>query len=152
MHRSYGVTSCLNSITITPEPYDASPFDFQSSFVGCGNEVVSFRLSPNGLLEDRNVIMAQTPDNGRPLWRVKYTSDGVNMFVACDNGRLKWFKRAKNGAHELFLDSQKHLDDIEDISISCDDQYIAMASQDRTVGLMRIGTPTCGPSSEGAFL
>eukprot|EP01135_Chromosphaera_perkinsii_P011835 Nk52_evm26s2506 gene=Nk52_evmTU26s2506 len=124
--------------------YDASRFESAICFGGKKLGIIS---KARGCIEE-----TFGEHESYPVWKARYTSNGKRLYVADDQGVLRRYLRQTGPEGSRHVGDgivYSHSDDIEDMAISVNDEYIATASQDRTVGLLKIGSPSHGCSDYG---
>ncbi|XP_074645696.1 uncharacterized protein LOC141901984 [Tubulanus polymorphus] len=132
----------LNSVCPTPEHYGSVQDDGFASLIMMGGSYACAYLPDSGIQE-------KLKENGdMPLWKIRYTSNGSMLYTACDRGVIRRYRRWPD-YHEYLGDVYTHKADVEDMDISPYDEYLVTASKDRSVGVMRLGSPNHGVSEYG---
>ncbi|KAL6073569.1 hypothetical protein QOT17_004876 [Balamuthia mandrillaris] len=127
------------SVTVTP-PYFGSgnkaKYDSKRCVtVGLNGKVL---LLPCNQFTNSNyekfVFLSHLPQ--RPVWKLRYNSNGTLLFAASDGGVVNMYHRKEDGSHIMVKKIIQHLNDIEDCDISIHDNYLITASQDDTIGIV----------------
>ncbi|EGC37192.1 hypothetical protein DICPUDRAFT_150199 [Dictyostelium purpureum] len=138
--RQMDSTSSQHCVAHTPEPPESN-----GSCIAVGGDKLSIFL-PDGNLQHSYVI-----PSSRSIMKTAYTHNGTKLFIANNDGNLRLFNKT-NYKHDLIGIVYKHSRDIQDLSISKNDEYLVTASADSKVGLIRIGEPIFGPSEFGEIM
>jgi len=130
--------------TVAHTPENCSETEYPSGIAFGGSQII---ISDNVGTEQ---FVYKPAANLGPVWKLRYTSVGTELFAACDDGKLRRFRRTP-WRHEYSDIVISHTKDIEDMDISIYDEYLITASQDSKIGLVRIREPTYGPSDFADF-
>ncbi|XP_064632737.1 uncharacterized protein LOC135491033 [Lineus longissimus] len=137
-----GTGQGLNTLCPTPENFGSAVDDGFTSLVMLGGKHSSAYVPEAGVQEELK-------ENGdSPIWKLRYTSNGSLLYSACDGGVIRRYRRWPDH-HEYLGDLFKHKGDVEDMDISPFDEYLVTASKDRSVGVLRLGSPNHGISEYG---
>ena len=99
--------------------------------------------------KEQNEVLERFGENGEaPLWKLRYSSNGKKLYAACDDGIVRRYLRLPSG-HVYDGEVVQHADDIEDMDISINDEFLVTASQDKSVGIVKIGDPSHGCTGYG---
>ncbi|XP_013413672.1 uncharacterized protein LOC106176013 [Lingula anatina] len=130
----------LNTVAPTPETYGSAVDDGFTSLVMLGGENISAYIPECGVQE-------KLKDNklDAPIWKLRYTSNGSQLFSACDEGVVRRYRRWPDH-HQYLGEVFRHKNDIEDMDISPYDEYLVTSSKDRSVGVYKLGPPNHGVS------
>lgn len=135
----FDVKHRANCVTATPSVYSMSNEEDFESIMMIGGDYLS-RYRP--LATPREKLFTSRP-NDRPIHKLKYTSNGHLLYAISSGGRVKRFRRI--GVDHLWLgDLYSHNDEVLDMDLSPNDEYIVTASRDGHVGLMNLGAPSHG--------
>jgi hypothetical protein len=115
------VGHALNTLAITPEPYQSYSDDGYSSLITCGGDsITSYTpIISNSQQNGQNFIMSDSIKEPitSPIWKIRYTSNGNVCYCSDDNGVIKRYRRINNQL--TFTDIvHQHKGDVQDIDIS----------------------------------
>lgn len=127
----------VNSISVTPEIYGTAAEDGFSSLLLLGGDSISSYVPNVGVQEKLN------EHREAPIWKLRYTSNGSQLYTVCDNGVVRRYRRYPD-RHDYLGEVFCHRGDIQDMDISPYDEYIITASKDRSVGILCLGAPNHG--------
>lgn len=129
-----------NCVTATPGVYVWDLQDAYKSMLVVGGHGLSeyiYNLHPDQESE------IHTQRSGFSIVKLKYTSNGYLLYAISSGGQVRRYRRLEND-HELLGVVYSHDDEILDMDISPNDEYIVTASRDGSVGLMCLGAPSYG--------
>lgn len=129
-----------NCVTATPDVYSISNEEGFESIMMIGGDNLSSYLPGHRGREPRLLTYGQ---NERRLHKLKYSSNGHLLYATSTGGQVIRYRRMGNGHHYLG-EVYSHDDEILDMDISPNDEYIVTASRDGYVGLLCLGTPSHG--------
>lgn len=127
----------VNSISVTPETYGTANEDGFSSLLMLGGDSISSYVPNVGVQEKLN------EHREAPIWKLRYTSNGSQLYTVCDDGVVRRYRRYPD-RHDYLGEVFCHRGDIQDMDISPYDEYIITASKDRSVGILCLGAPNHG--------
>ncbi|KAK7601790.1 hypothetical protein V9T40_009231 [Parthenolecanium corni] len=137
LHSFSANQSQVNAICATPEYFNQCADDGFYSLVMCGGKEITAYVPDVGVKETvRN-------QDESPVWKLRYTSNGSLLYSACDDGKLRRYRRYPDH-HEYLGEVYAHKGDIQDLDISPYDEYLVTASKDKTVGILKLGAPNHG--------
>lgn len=128
-----------NCITATPNVYSMSDQEGFESIMMIGGDCLS-RYRPAS--HDSYRLHTYAP-NEKPIHKLKYTSNGHLLYAISSGGQVRRYRRIGN-EHLLLGEVYSHNDEVLDMDISPNDEYIVTASRDGHVGLLCLGAPSFG--------
>lgn len=129
------------SLAATPNLYSAlAPEGFESLIMVGGEALTEYSPSPARGIKSR---LMRHPHRASNINKLKYTSNGHFLYAISSDGNVTRFRR-RGREHELLGRVYTHNDEILDMDISPNDEYIVTASRDGTVGLLCLGAPSYG--------
>jgi WD40 repeat protein len=132
-HRS----SC---VAATPDDYCMYAQEGFESMLMIGGDCLSEYLpAPLGL---KSRLYDHGP-NDKPIYKLKYTSNGHLLYAIASGGQVRRYRRIGR-EHQLLGEVYSHNDEVSDMDISPNDEYIVTASRDGNVGLLCLGAPSFG--------
>lgn len=129
-----------NCVTATPDVYSRSNEEGFESIMMIGGDSLSAYLPGNGSEPPR--LLNYGP-NERPIHKFKYTSNGHLLYAISSGGQVRRYRRL-GSRHHLLGEVYAHNDEIIDMDISPNDEYLVTASKDGSVGLLCLGAPSYG--------
>lgn len=132
-HRS----SCL---TATTNIYSAYEDSNSESILMIGGDNLTCYMPANLHQEPRLFTYGK---NEKPIQKLKYTSNGHLLYAISSRGQVKRYRRMGT-KHQFLGQVYSHNDEIIDMDISPNDEYIVTASRDGQVGLLCLGAPSYG--------
>lgn len=129
-----------NCVTATPDVYSRSNEEGFESIMMIGGDSLSAYLPGNGSEPPR--LLNYGP-NERPIHKFKYTSNGHLLYAISSGGQVRRYRRL-GSRHHLLGEVYSHNDEIIDMDISPNDEYLVTASKDGSVGLLCLGAPSYG--------
>lgn len=129
-----------NCVTVTPDVYSFSDEEGFESIMMIGGDNLSAYMPGNGSVAPR---LLNFGPNDRPIHKLKYTSNGHLLYAITSGGRVRRYRR-QGTRHQLLNEVYRHSDEIIDMDISPNDEYLVTASKDGTVGLLCLGAPSYG--------
>lgn len=129
-----------NCVTATPDIYSVSDEEGFESIMMIGGDNLSGYMPGSPGQESR--LLTYGP-NERYIHKLKYTSNGHLLYAITSGNQLRRYRRLGNRHHYLG-EVYSHHDDIIDMDISPNDEYIVTASRDGHVGLLCLGAPSHG--------
>lgn len=128
-----------NCVTATPDIYSISNEEGFESIMMIGGDNLSSYV-PGRNQEPR--LLPYGPSE-RKVHKLKYTSNGHLLYAISSGGQVRRYRRLGNGHHYLG-EVYSHNDEIIDMDISPNDEFIVTASKDGHVGLLCLGAPSYG--------
>uniref|UniRef100_A0A6G1SEC0 Uncharacterized protein n=1 Tax=Aceria tosichella TaxID=561515 RepID=A0A6G1SEC0_9ACAR len=128
-------------VAATPDEYRMYNQEGFESMLMIGGECLSeYHPAPLGWKGSR--LYSHGP-NDKPIYKLKYTSNGHILYAIASGGQLRRYRRIGR-QHQLLGEVYSHNDEVSDMDISPNDEYIVTASRDGNVGLMCLGAPSFG--------
>lgn len=129
-----------NCITATPDVYSISPQEGFESLMMIGGDCLSeYMPAPRG----KESRLYPLGPNDKPIYKLKYTSNGHLLYAISSGGLVRRFRR-KDKKHLLLGEVYSHNDEVIDMDISPNDEYVVTASRDGNVGVLCLGAPSHG--------
>lgn len=132
-----------NCVTATPDEYCMYAQEGFESILMVGGEDCLTKIlpAPAGM---KSRLYTHGPSNLQtPIYRLKYTSNGHLLYAISVEGQVIRYRRLGRD-HELLGLVYSHNDEVLDMDISPNDEYIVTASRDGNVGLLCLGAPSFG--------
>ncbi|CAG2055080.1 unnamed protein product [Timema podura] len=107
----------LTTVCPTPEPFNHSADDGFYSVIMSGGDMVSAYVPDSGIQEH----LKENKD--MPIWKLRYTSNGSQLYSVCDGGVVRRYRRYPDH-HEYLGEVYRHKADIQDLDISPYDECI----------------------------
>lgn len=128
-----------------PEPPGKEPLDLEPSvMVIGGNELsVYYPIDRSSVMEQPRLFLFGPLSVEAPIQKLKYTSNGHLLYTIASEGHVRRYRRRRN-YHDYIGEVYSHDDEVIDMDISPNDEYIVTASRDGSVGLMCLGAPSYG--------
>lgn len=147
------VYSPASRLTNPPDYYDEIGDSFESIMMIGGNNLSAY-IPGNKVVEPRllNYGSMNERDEDEVINKLKYTSNGHLLYAITNTrtfhgqmsgGLVKRYRRFGNG-HNYLGEVYSHNDEIMDMDLSPNDEYIVTGSRDGHVGLMCLGAPSFG--------
>ena len=115
------VGHALNTVAITPEPFQAYSDDGYSSLVTCGGDsMTSYTpIVSNSQQNAQNYIMSDSIKEpiSSPIWKIRYSLSGNVCYCSDENGVITRYRRINNQLSSPEILHQ-HKGDVQDIDIS----------------------------------
>lgn len=138
--QEFDVKHRSNCLTATPDVYSvADEHGFESNLM-IGGDLLSTYLPGNQNQPPRLFTYGY---HEKTIQKLKYTSNEHLLYAITTKGQVRRYKRMGDKHHYLG-EVYSHEDDCLDMDISPNDEYIATASQNGSVGLMCLGAPSHG--------
>lgn len=129
-----------NCVTATPDVYSMyAPEGFESIMMVGGDCLSEYMPAPRG----KESRLYPLGPNDKPIYKLNYTSNGHLLYAISSGGQVRRYRR-KGKRHLLLGGVYTHNDDVIDMDISPNDEYLVTASRDGTVGLLCLGAPSFG--------
>lgn len=129
-----------NCVTVTPDVYSNSKVEGFESIMMIGGNNLSAYLPGNAGAAPR--LLNYGP-NERSIHKLKYTSNGHLLYAISKGGQVIRYRRLGSKHHPLG-EVYSHNDEIIDMDISPNDEYLVTASRDGSVGVLCLGAPSYG--------
>lgn len=129
-----------NCVTATPDAYSMYAQEGFESIMMIGGDCLSeYMPAPRG----KKSKLFTHGANEYPISKLKYTSNGYLLYAISSCGQVKRYRRLGRD-HQMLGEVYSHDDEVLDMDISPNDEYIVTASRDGTIGLMCLGAPSYG--------
>lgn len=132
-----------NCVTATPDVYSMSNQEGFESLMMIGGDCLSrYMPRPSGQDYARgNGLFTYAPNE--PIHKLKYSSNGHLLYASSSGGQVRRYRRI-GSEHVLLGQVYSHDDEVLDMDISPNDEYIVTASRNGHVGLLCLGAPSFG--------
>lgn len=137
---AFDVKHRSNCVTATPSVYSLSSEEGFESIMMIGGDNLSSYFP--GFLDQEDRLLTYGPSD-RPIHKLKYTSNGHLLYATSSGGQVRRYRR-KGRTPQYLGEVYSHADEILDMDISPNDEYLVTASKDGCVGLLCLGTPSYG--------
>lgn len=138
---AFDVKHRSNCVAATPDVYSISNEEGFESIMMIGGDNLSGYIPGNGKMFEPRLLNYGA--NEKPIHKLKYTSNGHLLYAIASGGQVKRYRRIGSKLN-LLGEVYSHNDEIIDMDISPNDEYIITASKDGRVGLLCLGTPSHG--------
>lgn len=128
-------------IAATPNVYSMFAQEgFDSLIMVGGDSLTEYSPAPARGLKSRLTTLGL---NEKPIYKLKYTSNGHLLYAISSGGEVSRYRRLGKD-HRLLGRVYSHYDEVLDMDISPNDEFIVTASRDGNVGLLCLGAPSFG--------
>lgn len=131
-----------NCITATPTVYTMNAQEGFESLIMVGGDSLT-EYSPRPPMSGMKSRLTNHGPADRPIYKLKYTSNGHLLYAITSGGLIRRYRRVGK-EHKLLGTVYEHNDEVIDMDISQNDEYIITAARDGTVGLLCLGAPSYG--------
>lgn len=109
-----------------------------------GNDLIEYLPPMKGRRGEITANRANCPPYyNESFYKLKYTSSGHLLYSVSNGGRVTRYQRCST-FHDMLGVVYTHEEEILDMDISANDEYIVTASRNGTVGLLCLGAPSFG--------
>lgn len=129
-----------NCVTVAPDTYFMLEHGGFESIMMVGGDCLTGFMPESGRYSS-SLLNCASIDG--PINKLRYTSNGCLLYAISSSGAVGKFRRNGN-RHDYLGQVYLHNDEIIDMDLSPNDEYLVTASKDGTVGLLCLGTPSHG--------
>lgn len=137
---AFDVKHRSNCVAATPDEYCMYAQEGFESMLMIGGDCLTEYLPPPRGLKSRPYNHGP---NDKPIHKLKYTSNGHLLYAIASGGQVRRYRRIGR-EHRLLGEVYSHNDEVSDMDISPNDEYIVTASRDGSIGLLCLGAPSFG--------